>query len=833
MRIACHTGVWGPRIDDLDAVLEIVAAAGFEGVEISQRPGMLGPAVDSMDALMSRLERFGLVLVALDGGSLEERMLLCGGVRSPFLVVEDWDPIAAPRATAAGFNLALSSRAFTQVGQLQSVVRLLEEHPKLKWLPDTAQLFIAGEDPIKALDTAPERLLGVHLQDWNPSFGRTPRRYTRGLMALGEGALDLRRIISALKEKNFSGWLVAKQAATTPARATSVFRSAGWLADHGLMAHPREGVRHPSSQFSLSVAHHTLQSAQLSAALLRASGQTFDQCCQSVVEACRIFGQSNLATLWDYNPEMESLGMLSSDPPVTPSMTTFSVEHSLAATVIALQKPVHFDLTVDEPGGRFGRQLAAFDLAGAGVNGQRMLSIPIFDPLLRSSIQYIVNLLMGPSETIPENDWEQISIDVARALDCALERSCGDATSAVATLSGATGVDEIAKAICSLVARLISCEGATLFLVSPATDELLVAASTGITWRTEERQSYHIGEGLTGRVWQLNKSMLFQNARSDTASLGKSFEVTQGDSQDVMLLPVRSPNGACIGVLRCRGRRNSFRLGPQPFTLADVAVVESMLAVAAPQIHFLATQARQEHMIVRMVHELMHPVVTIRTAANLLQTELRQKNTVLHNDYLGDILSYADLMLALVTKTDLVGRGAQLIPLNPTPTLLIRDVIAPVVRQIRPLLVNKGFGGDRILYKEEELRVIPSLFVDRRYFQQVFFNLLSNSIKYSFHDPKSFHVEIGAERAGKEYKLFIRDWGMGIPPGLEDAVFREGFRAPSAVGSATGDGLGLWVVRRLIEAHGGGIRVSNRHLPTEFTIVLPSVLTRLPRAEDA
>jgi K+-sensing histidine kinase KdpD len=110
-------------------------------------------------------------------------------------------------------------------------------------------------------------------------------------------------------------------------------------------------------------------------------------------------------------------------------------------------------------------------------------------------------------------------------------------------------------------------------------------------------------------------------------------------------------------------------------------------------------------------------------------------------------------------------------------------------------------------------------------FQQVFFNLLGNSIKYCFRDTDSFNVQIRTGRDAHNYQIFFEDWGIGIPEGYENVIFEQYVRAPGAEEyDASGDGLGLWVVRGIVEAHGGHIKATHLHQPTQITIFLPTEL---------
>jgi signal transduction histidine kinase/sugar phosphate isomerase/epimerase len=825
MRLAFHTTAWGPRIDDIDRALDSISRAGFEGIEICQRPSMLGPSIDSIDALLDKLKQFGLVLVGLDGGALQERMAFCGNVLDPFLYVESWDNYDAAQAVARGFRLALHPHAFTCVDNVEKAKTLLQAHPDLRWLPDTAHLFISGDDPVGAISHALARLEAVHLQDWDPAFGRSSRLYMKGLVGLGEGVLDLRRVVEQLRAQSYRGWLVAERAATTASPSRAPFESALWLYRQDLLSQPplppNQEVSRPKSVSSRNPRHWEFMQS-----IDQPVNQGFSECAQSVVEACRRFSNTTLASLWDYDASLGQITLLAVDPLLIPQRLVLAERNSLGALAVKLQRSVTFNLSSPDSGHGYERSVGSFDFTGAIQTAGTMLSVPIFNPVQPSRVQYLLMLADESGRGLDAEFWEGASSEIARVLFSALDRSCAEATLASASLWGPATVAELANQICSLTARLIPCEGTTMFLVDTSANELFVAATTGIVWNvSEDQRTYRRGEGLTGSAWARNEAMLVQYPHP--VGIGKSDEVTQDKSDDVMLIPIRLGTRECMGVMRCRGKWNRLQNRPQYFAPTDVSILEALLAVAAPRLDAYLTAERQTNYLLRLTHELKMPLVAIRAAAQLLGEELRRSQTKTRHEYAGDILSYSDLMARLVEDADVVGQRNQSIKLRPTPTRLLSEVIAPAVRQVRPLLLNRGFLATGIRYSDGDFRLIPALSIDRNRFQQVFFNLLSNAIKYAFNDPLAFNVEIACREVGNEYRIYIRDWGMGVETGLEGAIFTEGFRGPSGTRAALGSGLGLWVVKRLIQAHGGSVALTSRQMPTEFTIALPSVLAKL------
>jgi len=226
-----------------------------------------------------------------------------------------------------------------------------------------------------------------------------------------------------------------------------------------------------------------------------------------------------------------------------------------------------------------------------------------------------------------------------------------------------------------------------------------------------------------------------------------------------------------------------------------------------------------------LIHEIKTPFSVIRGAAELLQREANDYGYQFAHDYAGDISSWCDLGRRLLQNADFFRFREGKFPLRLERVYLLRELFAPARNQISPLLRERDYERRRI--SDDGFKAIPAVWVDRNQFQQVFFNLLSNSIKYCNDDPSSFRVEVATEDAGNVYRIRFRDWGIGIPQGYEKSIFEEGLRGPNAeLHSVSGDGLGLWIVSRIIEAHGGSIWVANPANPTEFTIELPHSITQ-------
>ncbi len=160
------------------------------------------------------------------------------------------------------------------------------------------------------------------------------------------------------------------------------------------------------------------------------------------------------------------------------------------------------------------------------------------------------------------------------------------------------------------------------------------------------------------------------------------------------------------------------------------------------------------------------------------------------------------------------------IKLTPKPTT-VETLISEIVTE----LASKGFER-QITLKVNRLRKLPLVLADEARLRQILTNLIDNAIKYSL--PKS-EVLIDFKIQGDELIISVRDFGVGITPSQIDRIFQKFGRIynPMSI-QAGGSGLGLYIVKNLVEAHGGRIWVTSREgRGSKFSFSLP-IAKQLP-----
>jgi signal transduction histidine kinase len=227
-----------------------------------------------------------------------------------------------------------------------------------------------------------------------------------------------------------------------------------------------------------------------------------------------------------------------------------------------------------------------------------------------------------------------------------------------------------------------------------------------------------------------------------------------------------------------------------------------------------AVATRDEFLLVAS-HELKTPLTPLSIKLQTLRRELSKPSPVLTSER---SLAHVEVAQRQVKKLaelvedllDVSRIGAGQLELHPSRVDLA-ELVRDVVRRFEPEAARVGCA----LEVEAAEPVLGS--VDPVRFEQVLDNLLSNALKYGKGKP----VRVRLEALGAHARLTVRDEGIGIPPEALDRIFHRFERAVSGRHYG-GLGLGLYIIRRIVEESGGTVAVSS--IPGQgatFTVELP------------
>jgi len=155
----------------------------------------------------------------------------------------------------------------------------------------------------------------------------------------------------------------------------------------------------------------------------------------------------------------------------------------------------------------------------------------------------------------------------------------------------------------------------------------------------------------------------------------------------------------------------------------------------------------------------------------------------------------------------------------------LREVVEAALESVRPTAEARG-----VLLQAELGPLQDTVLADATRLQQVLWNLLTNAIKFT---DRGGRVWLAGSRDGEMVKLMVRDTGKGIPPELMPHIF-ERFRQGDIGREQGGLGLGLAIVRHLVELHGGSVAVHSEGpgAGATFTVQLPLRASRAERLPE-
>lgn len=284
---------------------------------------------------------------------------------------------------------------------------------------------------------------------------------------------------------------------------------------------------------------------------------------------------------------------------------------------------------------------------------------------------------------------------------------------------------------------------------------------------------------------------------------------------------------------RLKFRAVNHNLGDPPLTALRAALPAPRLDPLSHLVHLglpdLLDIPRRNQALHRLLHELSRPLAAIRSVLQEIQLQLAGTTpnapATSVAQHLETIWAWSDLQ-AVTLENIRIRALTDLLP-DQRSARFQADILEAALRHISILLKERNLPNDVIEFVGTAS--LGPLTVDVPLFRQVFANLLSNAILYASPAPHRPRIEVRAAGNKNRLEFRVADDGMGIEAGLEEVVFEEGFRAPGAAQKHVArQGLGLWVARRIVEAHGGRIRVENLSGPTVLLIDLPVGSLPLP-----
>jgi PAS domain S-box-containing protein len=195
-------------------------------------------------------------------------------------------------------------------------------------------------------------------------------------------------------------------------------------------------------------------------------------------------------------------------------------------------------------------------------------------------------------------------------------------------------------------------------------------------------------------------------------------------------------------------------------------------------------------------HDLQEPLRMVASYTQLLAQRYQGQLDTKADQFIGYAVDGARRMQGLINDLLVLSRiGTSGLSLKPTDC---GEVITEVLQSLQSCIDE---ACAKITIGE-----MPTVMADQTQLEQVFQNLLSNAIK--FHGEEAPRIEVSATRQGARWDLCVTDNGIGIDPKYFDRIFSI-FQRLHELGAYPGSGIGLSIVKKIVERHGGQIHLDS------------------------
>lgn len=437
-----------------------------------------------------------------------------------------------------------------------------------------------------------------------------------------------------------------------------------------------------------------------------------------------------------------------------------------------------------------------------------MTSMPILNIANPNQVLQVVNLMFKKKTVLSDSDLRELAGFCASRYERLLHEFCFRHSSLLQFELSANAISGDLRNTSRIVAtRLLKC----------TSSEASVVFVHNVEYQLQPM-------GISGPIDMVRDSYqyFFQIAEETVAKNREKIELPEMKSNSkysLVSVPIRDFGGRPVGAMVCL-RHLSKKMA---FTFDDVTVSESLGGVFAIFYELLASEEQRLSALERMDHELRGPVTGMKAAISFIRRQSGENSPI--DRYLRDLISYTETMTDVLLNIEGATDQGMSEKLSRQRVHLVYDLIAPAMSAIKDSLISRGITDSDI--RRPGLSQAPPMFLDKTRMMQVVLNLLENAVKYS--DPSASFIKIDVtfkHRNGK-FEISFRDWGIGVPEGYEERIFKMGVRAPNSIKvTATGKGYGLAISRKIVRAHGGDLIYRRHDVGSEFVIELPERIAK-------
>ena len=346
---------------------------------------------------------------------------------------------------------------------------------------------------------------------------------------------------------------------------------------------------------------------------------------------------------------------------------------------------------------------------------------------------------------------------------------------------------------------------ASILMYDPNKGTLYFQAATNLDTQLQRGLNVPLKGSIAGWIVENHKPVIVDNPQVDKRHFDYVGKITKITCESLLGIPLIT-KGKVIGVLEVINKREGN------FTQDDQDILLALGAQAAVAIEN-SRLFSQTDLIGEFVHEIRTPLSALSAAAHLLKNnriaeDQKKKMIQILEAEIDSLSDMSSSFLDLVRFES--GRKRYKVTDIDIHDILV-DCYEIVISEVQKNNLKL------VLDLPDSLPIIEG---DYKQLKQAFLNLLNNAIKYN---KEGGEVILKARAESNQIVITIADTGLGIPEDEQSRVFEKFYRVRSHRDQVQGTGLGLSVVKQIVQGHGGEVDFSSQvDIGTTFIVTFPT-----------
>ncbi|MEM7345233.1 MAG: GAF domain-containing sensor histidine kinase [Chloroflexota bacterium] len=388
-------------------------------------------------------------------------------------------------------------------------------------------------------------------------------------------------------------------------------------------------------------------------------------------------------------------------------------------------------------------------------------------------------------------------------------------------LNSTLSLEPLLQIIIQAATELTDTEACSIMLIDK-NNELRFAEATGGVSKALQEMSVPMENSIGGWVVRQDRPILIRDAKNDPRWHRDVDDTTDFDTNSILGVPLKLRDKV-IGVLEVINKKSDVGFNQDDIQIATTLSAQASISIENAR---LLDELQQAYRDLSEADQIKSDFVSI--ASHELRTPLSVilgYASFLRDDVSGEASEQLDIVLnsAMRLRT-LIDDMINLRHIQAGEVLLnrhifsLKDLIIDVFHEFRGLLESKQLVfTSRFIPEDTPLNIDA----DSQKIYLVLANLISNAIKFT-DDGGRIHINVALK--GHEYWIDVIDTGIGIPKDEQERIFDQFYQVePSLTRKYQGMGVGLSIVKGMVDVHHGQINLSSVvGKGSKFTVILPS-----------